>query len=452
MKSILIRPASRLQGTVCLLGDKSIAHRYIILGSICKGKTRIENFPLNQDCLNTIGAFRKLGVKINLLSKRNRTATVTIFGRGLQGLSNPQKPICVGDSGTTLRLVLGILAGQAFKVKLKAGKSLSKRPMLRVTHPLRMMGAKIIAHQKLVANHQSSANGFEEYPPITIKGGNLNPIRYNLPVASAQVKSAILFAGLFTNRATEVIEPIRTRDHTERLLKVFGADIKVLGNKVVIKGKHELVSPGRVTVPGDISSAGFLVVASLILPSSWLRIKGVGLNHSRTGFLRVLKRMGADIHLRSYRLGYKLGEPRGDLCVKSSNLKGVVVKKEEVPALIDELPILMVAACYARGKTVFQGIGELRFKEADRITSMSENLQKMGAVIRVCQDSSGESMIIEGANTLIGSNLRSFGDHRTAMSLMICGLKAKGVTRIDDANCINKSFPGFPAILKSLVA
>ncbi|TRZ96376.1 3-phosphoshikimate 1-carboxyvinyltransferase [bacterium] len=451
MKSILVRPASRLKGKVSLLGDKSIAHRYLILGSICKGQTRIKNFPLNQDCLNTLGALRKLGVKISLGSKRNRVAGVTIFGKGLRGLNKPARPICVGDSGTTLRLILGILAGQTFKVKLKAGKSLSWRPMLRVTHPLRMMGAKIIARQKLTSNLQSPIVKFEEYPPIIIKGGNLNPIRYKLPVASAQVKSAILFAGLFTNRATEVIEPIKTRDHTERLLKVFGANIKVLENKIVIKGGQELITPGIVTVPGDISSASFLIVASLILPFSCLRIKGVGLNHSRTGYLRVLKRMGADIHIKSYRPSYRLWEPIGDLCVKSSNLKGIVVKKEEIPVLIDELPVLMVAACYAKGKTVFQGIGELHFKEADRITSMSENLQKMGAVIRVFKDSRGESIIIEGGKTLIGSKLRSFGDHRTAMSLMVCGLKAKGVTRIDDVNCINKSFPGFPAILKSLI-
>jgi len=450
MKSILVRPASRLKGTISLLGDKSIAHRYLILGAICKGKTRIKNFPLNQDCLNTINAFRKLGLKINQGLEYNGSACITISGKGLYGIK-PTSPVFVGDSGTTLRLILGILAGQNFKVELKAGEFLSQRPMLRVTHPLRMMGAKIIARQKPIAKNQSPITRFEEFPPITVSGGNLNPISYKPPVASAQVKSAILLAGLFTNGRTEVIEPLRTRDHTERLLKLFGADIKVLGNKIVIRGGRALTSPGTVTVPGDISSAGFFIVASLILPDSCLCIKNVGLNHSRAGILRVLKRMGADIRIKPYGPDSQPGEPVGDICVKSSNLKGTVVQQDETPGVIDELPILMVAACYAKGKTIFRGVGELRFKETDRITSMSENLQKMGAVIRVLRSARSESIIIQGKNALNGGKLRSFGDHRTAMSLIICGLRAKGVTRIDDVSCINKSFPGFPARLKSLL-
>lgn len=441
MRSLCVPRALSLKGEIALLGDKSIAHRCIIVSSIAQGKTTLENFPTNEDCLSTITVFKKLGIKI----KQERLGVaqrpiITVFGKGLSGLKKPQGPIFVGNSGTTLRLLLGVLAAQDFEVRLKAGKSLSRRPMLRVTQPLRMMGAKI------------EARGIEEeYPPITISGGNLRPITYKMPVASAQVKSAILLAGLYAKGTTEIIEPISTRDHTERILNLFRADIKVKANKIVIKGDRGLVSPKRIYVPGDISSASFFMVAAAILPNSRIGIKNVSLNPSRIGVIRVLKRMGARIRVQGPGLNAQGYEPMGNLLVKSSFLKGTRVKKKEVPSLVDELPILMVAACFAKGRTIFEGIGELRVKETDRIRSMSENLSKMGAHIEILKGDKSENIIIRGVKHFKGTRVRSFGDHRTAMSMVVAGLAAKGKTYIDDISCIDKSFPDFTHLLRTLI-
>lgn len=447
--SFLVEPVRRLKGEVILSGDKSIAHRCVIISAISDSPTVIENFPANKDCLFTVKAFKKLGIKIT----RKSEGVITVYGKGMYGLTKPDEPIFVGDSGTTLRLLLGLLAGQSFEVKLTGGESLSTRPMLRVTVPLRRMGAKIEA-QTLVADGRG-----EEHPPITIKGGNLKPVIYRMPIASAQVKSAILLAGLYAKGLTQVIEPIRTRDHTERMLKLFGADIKVKENKIVIRGNRGLFSPSRIYIPGDISSASFFVVLATILPDSQILVRNVGLNPLRMGIIKVLRRMGADIEIQNYRLPgsrpksseVKDYEPIGDLFVKSSPLRGTIVKKEEIPSLIDELPILMVAACNAKGRTIFEGVEELRVKETDRIRSMSENLMRMGADIRVIKGAGSEKIAIQCARELRGSQVRSYTDHRTAMSMVIAGLAAKGKTIIDDISCINKSFPDFLSILKTLI-
>lgn len=450
MGPLPVKPAACLKGKVILLGDKSIAHRAMILSSIALGTTRIENFPANDDCLATVEAFKKLGVKTNFkLDKKNRsTGVLTVKGVGLYGLKKPESPIFVGESGTTLRIVLGIAAGQKFNIIFKAGKSLSRRPMLRVTAPLRLMGADIKA--KRVCRGIEA----EDYPPITVRGGDLKAIDYNPPVASAQVKSAVLLAGLYAPAATRVIERLKTRDHTERMLKLFQAEIKITDNTVVVKGGNELTSPGEIYIPGDISSASFFIVLAAICRNSEILIKNVGLNPSRVGILRVLKRMGACIQVIRGGMPASAAEPMGDLLVKSSSLKGTIVKREEVPFLIDELPILMVAGCFAAGKTIFEGVQELRVKETDRIKSMVENLREMGASISVTgggkQVLSDEKIIIEGGKLLKGIKVKSYADHRTAMSMIVAALNSEGVSEIDEVDCINKSFPNFLCILKNL--
>jgi len=476
MSSFLVKQAQqRLKGEITLLGDKSIACRSIILSAVSQGKTVIENFPFSEDCLYAIKVFQKLGIRITQ-DLRNKIAnlsyqlknpshqypdvkTITVFGKGLYGLKKPKGPIFVGDSGTTLRLALGVLAGHNFAVTLNAGKSLSRRPMLRVTAPLRQMGAIIKAKINSSAtlkvdgecNRTINPSKLEEYPPIIIKGGRLKPIAYKMPVASAQVKSAVILAGLYVRGSTCVIEPVKTRDHTERMLKLFRADIKVNRNAIFIKGDKELVSPGRVFIPGDISSASFFIVLAAILPHAQILIKDVNLNSSRTGIIKVLKRMGANIRVTHQATGTRSFEPMGDLVVKSSKLKGAIITKKEIPSLIDELPILMVAACFAQGKSIFEGVGELRLKETDRIKSISDNLIKMGADIKVIKTLELEKIIIQGGKRLKGASVRSFADHRTAMSMVVAGLLAQGKTKIDDIACINKSFPNFLTLLKELV-
>jgi 3-phosphoshikimate 1-carboxyvinyltransferase len=437
-----ISPITHLKGKITLPGDKSIAHRCVIVSALSLGKTTIENFPSNKDSFYTLEAFKKLGIKII----RHSSSRITIYGKGLYGLTKPVNPIFVGDSGTTLRLLLGVLAGQNFKVKLIAAKSLSNRPMLRVTSPLRMMGAQISAK---INNKQDSKS--EEYPPITIKGGRINPIVYKMPVASAQVKSAILLAGLFSKGKTIIFEPIATRDHTERMLKLFKADLKVKANQILIEGNRDLVSPGRIYIPGDISSASFFIVLAGILPRSEILIRKVSLNPSRAGIIKILKRMGADIRLSKNSSYLSEFEPLGDVTVRSSTLKGTTVQKKEIPSLIDELPILMVAASLAKGKTVFKGIGELRVKETDRIKSMSLNLRKMGVPVKIIQNIDSEDVVIQGVAELKGAKVKSFGDHRTAMSMVVAGLRAREKISIDNIDCIDKSFPEFLSVLKSLI-
>lgn len=448
MKTFLVRPAACAKGEIYLLGDKSIAHRAVILSAISLGKTVIVNFPVNVDCFSTINILKKLGVKIICNTSRNNKniGIITVFGVGLYGFKKTNSPIFIGDSGTTLRVLLGVLAGQDFKVKLVAGSSLSKRPMLRVTAPLRMMGADIKARRRIV----SEGRRFDEYPPITIHGGNLKAISYKIPVPSAQVKSAILLAGLYAKGLTRVFESLKTRDHTERMLKLFKAKIEIKHNEIIIKGDNELITPKRISIPGDISSASFFIVLAAILPNSHIVIKNVGLNPLRLGLVRVLKRMNVDIKLLHHRYNLTGSEPAGDIIVRYSKLKGVIIKAKESPSLIDELPILMVAACFSKSRTILEGVRELRVKETDRVRSMTENLAKMGANIKAVKSSGFEKIVIEGKGALHGAKVKSYGDHRTAMSMVIAGLNSEGSTIIDDVNCISKSFPNFLDIIKGI--
>ena len=415
-----------------LPADKSIAHLAIILSAVSLNSTVIENFPANNDCRSTLNIISRLGIKTKYINP----ARVIIYGRGLRGLKKPKGPLFIEESGTTFRLMLGLLAGQRFASTLSAGKGLSRRPMLRVINPLKSMGALITGKP-------------QGGPPVIIKGNNLNGIKYKMEVASAQVKSAILLAALYARGKTTVIEPLKTRDHTERMLKAFKAKVERKGNTVSVTGGKELFSPGTIYIPADISSAAFFMVAAAIVPGSDIRLKGVSMNPTRLGVVKALKRMGADITIRKIKPQAN-GEPLGDIRVKSSNLKGVRLPAKEAPFLIDELPVLMVAAAYAGGRSVFEGVGELRIKETDRIRSMSENLKKMGADISVVKSVGNENIVIRPGRQLKWASFKSFGDHRTAMSMIVAGLAAKGRSRIDDVSCIGKSFPQFIKILKGI--
>ncbi|MCX5705306.1 MAG: 3-phosphoshikimate 1-carboxyvinyltransferase [Candidatus Omnitrophica bacterium] len=433
MSGFVIRRVSGLKGSVSIPGDKSVAHRAVILGALSKGKTVIENFPFNEDCLSTVVVFKQLGISINKRSE----SVIEVKGNGLYGLRKAVSPIFVGESGTTFRLMTGLLAGQGFKTELVAGKVLSGRPMLRVTRPLRLMGADIAGCRR----------NQDEYPPLTIQGKVLHSITYRLPVASAQVKGAILLAGLYASGKTKVIEQMATRDHTERMMQLFKAKFSAKGNVVMVKGGGELVSPRKIYVPGDISSAAFFMVAAAIVPGSEITIKNITLNPSRMGIVKVLKRMGVKLTVKGKKVSGR--EPMGDIVVRSSILKATTISKDEVPSLIDEIPVLMVAAALAKGKTVFKEVGELRVKETDRIRSMTENLRKMGGKIIVLKAGDSESIEISGTG-LKGSIVKSFGDHRTAMSMIVAGLAAAGPVKIEDISCIKKSFPGFVRAITGL--
>jgi 3-phosphoshikimate 1-carboxyvinyltransferase len=318
--------------------------------------------------------------------------------------------------------------------------------MLRVTEPLRKMGAVITGQP---ANRLTGQP--EEYPPITISGGNLRGISYKMPVASAQVKSALLLAGIYASGKTKIIEPIKTRDHTERALQLAGATIQTSKQNVTIKGMANLRLPAHLVVPGDISSASFFMVLGAILPGSRIRMRNVSLNPSRLGVIKVLKRMGAKIRITHNAKRTTQSEPMGDIVVESSKLRGTVISSKEIPSLIDEVPILMVAASCAKGTSVFKGIGELRVKETDRVHSMGYNLKRMGVDLRVVRRKQREDVLVRGARELKGIKVKSFHDHRTAMSMLVAGLAAQGRILIDDASCIDKSFPDFLPVLKSLI-
>jgi len=423
-------------GKIILPGDKSIAHRALILSSLSSGKTILKNFPIHDDSLATLNALRALGVKILFKNKQ-----VLVLSKGKQGLKKPAKPIFVNNSGTTLRLLLGVLAGQNFKTKVIAGKYLSLRPMARVNLPLRLMRAKISARKK----------GKEEYSPIVISGKNLKGITYRPLIASAQVKSAILLAGLFAKGKTRIIERLKTRDHTERMFKIFGANIIVDKNSITLNPNNKLISPGQIYIPGDISSAAFFIVLAAVIPGAKIIIEHLGLNPSRSGIIKVLKRMQVKIKITLLKNNKAQSfEPIGNITVSSSKLKATTINACEIPSLIDELPILVVAACLAQGTTIIKGVGELRVKETDRINSMIKNLKSMGADISVNKADSQEKIIIKGRGTLSGAKLKSFGDHRTAMSMVVAALAAEGESRLDDISCVNKSFPGFLTTLDSL--
>ena len=424
-----------LNGGRCLRGelvpppDKSISHRAVFFSSLAKGKSRVGNFLRAGDTLSTVSAFRSLGIDIE-----EKGDELVIHGKGIHGLREPHTIIDCGNSGTTIRLLSGIVSGNPFFSVLSGDDSLRTRPMQRVISPLRQMGAEILGRDG------------DRYPPLAIKGRKLRAIRYSLPVASAQVKSAVLLAGLYPDGETEVAEPLQSRDHTERMLPAFGVRIKVEGLTVTIKGGDELY--GRdTTIPGDFSSAAFFIVAALLLKGSEITVRAAGINPTRTGLLTVLRRMGAEVTMENIR--EVSGEPVADIsCKGGMGLRAVDITREEMPLLIDEFPILCVAASQAEGVTSIRGAEELRVKESDRIKAMTTELKKMGVEIEEYPD----GVSIKGNTMLKGREVESYGDHRIAMSLAVAGLVAAGTTAIHNASCVNISFPRFFDEVKRLAS
>ncbi|OGQ84238.1 MAG: 3-phosphoshikimate 1-carboxyvinyltransferase [Deltaproteobacteria bacterium RIFCSPLOWO2_12_FULL_60_19] len=419
-----------LHGEIVVPGDKSIGHRAVIFASIARGTSRVYNLSGGEDNLRTVEAFRNLGVGIS-----EQDGILVIEGRGWEGLQPPSRVIDCGNSGTTMRLLSGVFAGRPFVTTLDGDASLRQRPMKRVIEPLGQMGASIISR-----NGKGSA-------PLEVHGGKLKGIRYATPVASAQVKSAILLAALQAEGLTVVEEPQQSRDHTEIMAPAFGAKIEVVsgGRTVSLKGPQEL-SAKDVRVPGDLSSAAFFLVAAAMVPGSDVTIRGVGCNPTRSGAIDVLRRMGANIertHLRQ-----EAGEPVADLRVVGGKLNGVEIAPEMVARTIDEYPALAVAAALAEGVTTICGARELRYKESDRIAAMAKELRKLGARVEERED----GMTIEGGKRLEGASLKSYGDHRVAMALAVAGLSASGGVEIDDTGCADISFPGFFRLLEGLRA
>lgn len=418
-----------LKGTFELIGDKSISHRAIMFSSIAKGKTKITNFLMGQDCLSTIDCFRKMGVDISI-DNRN----VIVNGVGLNGLKKPKDVLDVGNSGTTIRLLSGILAGNDFESILIGDESIAKRPMKRVTDPLREMGCRI--------DGKDDAN----YTPIKIYGGNLNGIDYKMPVSSAQVKSALILASLYANNSSIIREKSRSRNHTEIMLNSFGADIKVNNLDINVNPIEELYSPEEINVVGDISSAAFIIAGATIVPRSEVIIKNVGLNETRTGILEVLSNMNGNFEIINKRLSN--GEFVGDLVVKySDNLIGTTIDSDLIPRLIDEIPIIAIMATQAEGQTIIKDAKELKVKESNRIKAMVDNLKNMGADIEELDD----GMIIKGKNKLNGAYINTFNDHRIAMAFSIASLISNGEVKLDNKSCIDISFPGYLNLLNTLL-
>ncbi|SHN19503.1 3-phosphoshikimate 1-carboxyvinyltransferase [Gracilibacillus kekensis] len=408
-----------LSGQITVPGDKSISHRAVMFGSLAKGKTNITNFLAGEDCLSTISAFQSMGVSI----KRDEN-TVWIESDGIEGLKEPTEPIDLGNSGTTARLLMGILSGLPYHFTLFGDESLSKRPMDRIANPLREMGAKIDGRN----------NG--RLLPMSIRGGNLSSIDFKPPVKSAQVKSGVLLAGLFSEGFTTVEEETKTRDHTENMLKAFGAEIDVEGTTVKIHGKQKLHGCD-IEVPGDISSAAFFLVAAAITKGSSVTVENVGLNPTRTGIIDVLELMGISIEVVEKRtIG---GEPIGDIKVASSTPKAAVIEGDVIPRIIDEIPIIALLATQADGQTIIRDAEELRFKETDRIDSVVSTLTKLGASVKGTKD----GMIIEGNTLLHGAVTESFGDHRIGMMIAIASLLTDEQVELHDDECIAVSYPTF---------
>lgn len=408
-------------------GDKSISHRSIMLGSIAKGNTEVEGFLQGADCLSSIACFRKMGVEIE-----NNGDKVLVHGRGLRGLKAPDSMLDVGNSGTTTRLMSGILAAQPFVSTVNGDASIQKRPMKRIITPLSQMGADI---RSLRGN---------DCTPLEIHGTNLHGIHYDSPVASAQVKSAILLAGLYADGETSVTEPEVSRNHTELMFEEFGVDIRTEGKTVYVKPAEELYAK-KIVVPGDISSATYFLVAAAITPNSCVTVKNVGINPTRDGILRVLSNMGANVTVE--KMSGDIGEPTADVTVRTSDLKGCVVGGEVIPTLIDEIPALAILACFANGETIIRDAAELKVKESNRIDVMVENLKKMGADIEATED----GMIIRGGRTLHGAVIDSHLDHRIAMSFAVAAMNADGETEITGADCVDISYPGFYEDMRKLV-
>lgn len=415
-----------LKGEVTIPGDKSISHRSVMFGSIAKGTTEIQNFLQGADCLSTIACFQKMGINIE-----NHGNHVLVHGKGLRGLIAPTSILDCGNSGTTTRLISGILSAQSFSVTLTGDASIQKRPMKRIMDPLSLMGAHITSIE---------GNGCA---PLKIEGTSLHGIHYNSPVASAQVKSAILLAGLYANGITKVTEPTVSRNHTELMLSYFGANITTENTTAILEPTKELFG-NQILVPGDISSAAFFIAAGLMIPNSEILIKNVGVNPTRDGMITVCKNMGADLTLLNIQSGK--GEPTADILVKTSNLKGTIIEGSIIPTLIDELPMIAAMACFADGETIIKDAAELKVKESNRIEIMVRNLTAMGADVIETDD----GMIIHGGKPLSGAVIDSHLDHRIAMTFAIAGCVSDGITEILGAECVNISYPGFYQDLESL--
>ncbi len=416
-----------IKGALSFPGDKSLSHRALIFGSLARGISRFKNVLWGEDCVCTRKAFEAMGVQI----KTKNNSEITITGGGLHALKKPGKSLYLGNSGTSMRLLMGLLAAQPFESKLTGDLSLSSRPMKRVSEPLSHMGADI------------QGKGGANFAPLTIRGKKLKGDRFKLKVSSAQVKSALLLAGLYADGQTSITEPVKSRDHSERFLKYFGAKIKENGNTVTIRSGQTLKARSF-EIAGDISSAAFFMAIAALLPSSDIQFRSVLWNPTRTGVVSVLKRMGVRfIGLRVRKNG---PEPVADFKIKTGQLKAFQISKKELPALIDEIPILTVLATQAHGISVIHDADELRVKETDRIHSMVTTLSKMGA----CIEAKGNTLTIKGPTPLTGTKVDSFKDHRTAMSLIVAGLVAQGTTRVQDTECINTSFPNFFELLKKI--
>jgi len=410
---------SSLQGEISIPGDKSISHRAVMFGAMAEGKTTINHFLAGEDCLSTISCFEKMGVSI-----KREDEYVEVEGKGIEGLSEPTSILDVGNSGTTTRLMLGILAGVPFHTSLIGDESIAKRPMSRVTVPLRSMGAKIDGREH------------GQYTPLSTRGGALKAIHYHSPVASAQVKSAILLAGLHAEGTTKVTEPFTSRDHTERMLRAFGVDVEVDGTTVSIEGGQSLRGTD-VYVPGDISSAAFFLVAGAIVPNSRIVLKNVGLNPTRTGIIDVLQQMGARLTISNERI--QNGEPIGDLTIETSQLKGIEIGGDLIPRLIDEIPVIALLATQANGKTVIKDAEELKVKETNRIDTVATELSKLGASVTPTAD----GLIIEGKTALQSGEVDSYGDHRIGMMLAVAAAIATGEVTLMRSEAIHVSYPTF---------
>ncbi|MDT8311785.1 MAG: 3-phosphoshikimate 1-carboxyvinyltransferase [Methylophaga sp.] len=420
----MVQPGGKLIGSFRVPGDKSISHRSIMLGSLAEGVTDVSGFLEGEDALATLAAFRAMGVKIVGPDK----GKVTIYGVGMHGLKAPEKEVNLGNSGTSIRLLSGLLAGQTFEVTMSGDASLSKRPMQRVTEPLQLMGAKIDSNDGKL--------------PLTIHGGNtLTGIDYLLPMASAQVKSCLLLAGMYADGETSVIEPAPTRDHTERMLTGMGYPVTVSGNRISIRGGGKLTGT-KIDVPADISSATFFMVGAAIAPDSDITLQHIGINPTRIGIINILRQMGADISLSNEQITG--GEPVADIRVRYAPLHGIHIPKDQVPLAIDEFPAIFIAAACAQGETVLTGAEELRVKESDRIQVMADGLQTLG----IDAQPTADGMVIQGG--VIGSgDVDSHGDHRIAMSFAMAALQADGSIQINDCANVATSFPGFVALAKS---
>ena len=415
-----------LKGEITVPGDKSISHRAVMFGALSQGTTEVTNFLQGADCLSTIDCFRRLGIQIE-----NTTEKILVHGKGLHGLTKSDSILDVGNSGTTTRLISGILAGQTFETTLNGDESIQSRPMKRIMEPLSMMGADITS---IYGNNCA---------PLKITGAPLHGIHYHSKVASAQVKSCILLAGLYADGITKVTEPTISRNHTELMLRGFGANVVCEGKTASIAPDPKLIGQ-KIEVPGDISSAAYFIAAGLIVPGSEILVKNVGINPTRDGIIRVCQDMGADITLLNKRENG--GEPVADVLVRYSDLKATTIEGEIIPTLIDEIPMIAVMACFAKGTTIIKDAAELKVKESDRIAVMVDNLSRMGAHITATDD----GMIIEGGYPLHGAVIDSHLDHRIAMSFAIAALAADGETEIKDAHCVNISYPNFYEELSNL--